>query len=230
VYEEDEYGGGYDFGGEDDYDDDNNDMGNAGVNSLDDAFHNAADKHGECCTSRTKMISHLMHSNIFSSTKDAAEESNLGKTFEELCRAHIQAFAKGAEDFALNSELSDRVSKWQERLAPILEEEERRAEFDIHKYSEKILKESAQQGLGRLKRKSDGSSGASTSKVDFESIAQNCSQSDVCRLFLASLSLANSGNLKVEEGAPTYRFDLISSNVERPMETYRAPSWVVDGG
>jgi condensin-2 complex subunit H2 len=132
--------------------------------------------------------------------------------------------------FELNSELSDRVSKWQERLAPILEEEERRAEFDIHKYSEKILKESAQQGLGRLKRKSDGSSGASTSKVDFESIAQNCSQSDVCRLFLASLSLANSGNLKVEEGAPTYRFDLISSNVERPMETYRAPSWVVDGG
>jgi condensin-2 complex subunit H2 len=89
-----------------------------------------------------------MHSNIFSSIKDAAEESNLGKTFEELCRAHIQAFAKGAEDFALNSELSDRVSKWQERLAPILEEEEQRKEFDIHKYSGIILKESAQQDLG----------------------------------------------------------------------------------
>jgi hypothetical protein len=61
VYEEDEDGGGYDFGGEDDYDDDNNDMGNAGINSLDDAFQNAADNHdGECCTSRTKMISHLI--------------------------------------------------------------------------------------------------------------------------------------------------------------------------
>jgi condensin-2 complex subunit H2 len=92
-----------------------------------------------------------MHSNIFSSIKDAAEESNLGKTFEELCRAHTQAFAKGAEDFALNSELSDRVSKWRERLAPILEEEEQRKEFDIHKYSGIILKESAQQDLGRHK-------------------------------------------------------------------------------
>lgn len=83
-------------------------------------------------------------------------ESNLGKTFEELCRAHIQAFAKGAEDFAFNTKLSDRVNQWQSKLAPILEEEERRAAFDIHRYSEDLL-ESAKQGLQRIKRKSDGS-------------------------------------------------------------------------
>jgi hypothetical protein len=64
-------------------------------------------------------------------------------------------FAKGAKDFVLNSELSNRVSTWQERLAPILEEEEHRPKFDIHKYSGKILKESAQQGLGRQKQKSN---------------------------------------------------------------------------
>lgn len=73
-------------------------------------------------------------------------ESNFGKSFEELCRAHIQAFAKGAEEFAMNTQLSRRVSKWQAKLAPILEEEERRAEFDIHKYSERLIA-SAQKGL-----------------------------------------------------------------------------------
>lgn len=150
-------------------------------------------------------------------------ESNIGKTFEELCRAHIQAFAKGAEDFAINTNLTDRVARWQAKLAPILEEEERRAEFDIHKYSENLL-ESAKQGLQRMKRKSDGSEHAATTTVDFASVAKNCTKSDVCRLFLASLTLANSGNINIKEGAPSYMFDLVSSNVERPMETYRAPS------
>ena len=46
--EEDDYGGGFDFGGEDDYDnDDNNEVGNAGMTSLDDAFKNATDNQGE---------------------------------------------------------------------------------------------------------------------------------------------------------------------------------------
>jgi hypothetical protein len=78
------------------------------------------------------------------------------KTFEELCRAHIQAFSKGAEDFALNTQLSDRVSRWQAKLAPILEEEERRSQFDIHKYSSLVI-ETVQQEIQRGKRKSDGS-------------------------------------------------------------------------
>jgi hypothetical protein len=151
----------------------------------------------------------------------------LGKTFEELCRAHIQAFAKGADNFALNSQLSERVGKWQAKLAPILEEEERRAVFDIHMYSKRII-ETTQQGLQRIKRKSDGSTQAATRTVDFESITQDCSRSDVCRMFLASLSLANAGNLQIEEGAPNFRFDLVSANVEQPMETYQAPS-LADG-
>jgi len=65
---------------------------------------------------------------------------------------------------------------------------------------------------------------AAARTVNFESVTKNCTQSDVCRLFLASLSLANSGNIQIQEGASTFAFDLISSIVERPMETYRAPS------
>jgi Condensin II complex subunit CAP-H2 or CNDH2, C-term len=48
------------------------------------------------------------------------------------------------------------VSQWQAKLAPILEEEERRAAFDIHRYSQDLL-ETAKQRLQGIKRKSDGS-------------------------------------------------------------------------
>ena len=79
-------------------------------------------------------------------------ESNLGpKTFEELCRAHIEAFAKGAQEYALSTQLTDRVNLWQERLAPILEEEERRAEFDIHAYASRVI-QLAQEELVRKDR------------------------------------------------------------------------------
>ena len=131
-------GGGYDFGGGDDHDDDDEAGGNAGMTSLEDAFTNSDDPGNQ--------------------DSDSQQESNIGKTFEELCRAHIQAFAKGAEEYALNTQLTDRVSEWQAKLAPILEDEEKRAEFDIHKYSSRVI-EMAQQQMQqqKSKRKSDGS-------------------------------------------------------------------------
>jgi hypothetical protein len=61
--------------------------------------------------------------------------------------------------------------------------------------------------------------------VNFDIVAKDCTQSDVCRLFLASLTLANSGNIQIKEETSNYLFELVSSSVERPMETYRAPSW-----
>ena len=162
--------------------------------------------------------------------------SSFGQTFEELCRAHIQAFAKSAEKFALTTKLTERISQWQAHLGPILEEEERKATFDIHLYSEMFL-ESATETAQDNKRKSldVGSNGnqhqseenldnKNTNVVEFKSVAEGCTQSDICRLFLASLSLANSGNLKIEEGAFNYQFEIVSSKVDNPMETYRAPS------
>eukprot|EP00934_Nitzschia_sp_Nitz4_P000810 Nitzschia sp. Nitz4//scaffold48_size128905//64303//66480//NITZ4_003599-RA/size128905-augustus-gene-0.23-mRNA-1//-1//CDS//3329552979//810//frame0 len=187
---DDDYGGGAAW---DDDDVDDNDMGNAGYSSLDQAFQNAE------------------------------IESNLGKTFEELCRAHIQSFAKGAEDFALKTQLTERVSRWQAKLAPILEEEERRSEFDIFKYSERVI-DVAQDKIQTQKRNSDGFSKPTTPTVGFATVATGCTQSDVCRLFLASLSLANAGNLKIDEEAPIFQFDIVSGTLDRPMQSYVAPS------
>jgi condensin-2 complex subunit H2 len=148
-----------------------------------------------------------------------------GKTFEDLCRGHIEAFARGAENFALNTKLTERVRQWQEKLAPILEEEERRASFDIFMYSETLIRKTLE-SLQNEKRNNIGSlhcRPASTS-VKFKTLTGGCSQSDVCRFFLASLSLANSGNLKIEDKVDEYSFLLISNKLEKPMESYRAPS------
>ena len=155
---------------------------------------------------------------------------SFGKSFEEICRSHIEAFAKSAEKFALTTKLTDRISQWQAHLSPILEEEERKASFDIHRYSEMFL-DSAIETRQENKRKSmDGSNDKNekqpenTNVVEFKSVAEGCTQSDICRFFLASLSLANSGNLKIHEGTAEYQFEILSSKVDKPMETYRAPS------
>ena len=158
--------------------------------------------------------------------------SDGGQTFEELCRAHIQAFAKSAEKFALTTKLTERISQWQAHLAPILEEEERKASFDIHRYSEMLL-ESAMASSEEIKKKrkqsfggDDNGSNEQNQLLDFDIVTKGCTQSDICRMFLASLSLANSGNLKIEEGMDGYQFEIVSDKVENPMETYRAPSTV----
>ena len=216
VYDDDDdnddYGAGFDFGGDDDDHDDygdnntgsDNNNNHLGMSSLDDAYHNPDDHDGD--------------------------GNNYGKSFEELCREHIQAFAKGAEQYALNTKLTDRVQQWQSKLAPILEEEEARASFDIHLYSSHVI-EAAQSTVQEAKRKSleHGQPQQETTLIPFSAVTQQCSRADVCRMFLASLSLANAGNLVIDTATSscgTYQFELKSSKVERPMETYLAPSSV----
>lgn len=72
--------------------------------------------------------------------EDNDDNSNPDATaFERLCRAHIRAFAKGAERYKAETKLTKRVGDWQGKLAPILEEEQQRPEFDINRYSEKVI-------------------------------------------------------------------------------------------
>mmetsp|Transcript_31690 Transcript_31690/g.74565 ORF Transcript_31690/g.74565 Transcript_31690/m.74565 type:complete len:637 (-) Transcript_31690:323-2233(-) len=215
VYDDGDNGDGFNFGGgENDYHDEdyhNHTAGNSGLVDLEDAFGNR----------NINQYDGIQH-----------QDSSNGQSFEELCRAHIQAFAKSAEKFALTTKLTERISHWQAHLAPILEEEERKASFDIHRYSDMLL-ESSIEAARQNKRKSmdenekvhkEENLNKNANSVEFRSVAEGCSQSDVCRLFLASLSLANSGNLHIEEGALEYRFEILSTKVDRPMETYRAPS------
>jgi chromatin segregation and condensation protein Rec8/ScpA/Scc1 (kleisin family) len=88
-----------------------------------------------------------------------------------------------------------------------------------------MLIENAKDSLHLGKRKSDSSVPSSTA-VEFGAVTKGCTKSDVCRFFLASLSLANAGNLEIDRNTTTgdYRFEIKSSTLQKPMETYRAPS------
>ena len=159
---------------------------------------------------------------------NGAEEGAL--TFEELCRAHIQAFAKGAEKYASHTQLSRRVNKWQEKLAPLLEEEERRPVFDIHEYSRRvvdIIGEEVERRNLKKKKTDQGTGAVSHKRVDFGLLAKGQSEHEVCRMFMATLMLCNAGNVSVHkssEGAHSVSIELLSTNMEQPLDTYLAPS------
>lgn len=163
-----------------------------------------------------------------------ADDSNPEtQTFEELCRAHIQKFARGAEKYAAETQLSLRVGHWQERLNPLLLEEEQRPEFDIHAYGRTVIS-SMEQEISRhnlnSKQSMDDTQNAPENTVDFRKVTRNCQQYEVCRMFLASLNLSNSGNVELaaesDDKCTSLELSLVRHDIERPMETYLAPSAV----
>lgn len=77
--------------------------------------------------------------NVFTNYKANGDSTNNQVSFEELCRLHLQEFAKDAANYAVETGLTKRVGDWQSKLAMILEEEDSRLEFNITEYSNKIL-------------------------------------------------------------------------------------------
>ncbi len=67
-------------------------------------------------------------------------------SYEDLCRAHVESLISAAAAAEVQTELASRVSTWRMKMAPVLEEEDARPEFDIHYYGERIL-----QGLANLR-------------------------------------------------------------------------------
>ena len=133
----DDYGGGFDFGGGDDgsfgnppgnEDDGNNERlhrSNVDFDAIDDVFGGGD------------------HGGGGGFNDDDGEFNGNGpahhRTFEELCRAHLRKFARSAESYAAETHLTRRVGAWQDGLAPLLEEQECRPEFDIHDCGRRIL-------------------------------------------------------------------------------------------
>lgn len=81
------------------------------------------------------------------------------------------------------------------------------------------------------KQKAKGS--AEESKVDFGRITRHSEPHEVCRMFLATLSLVNSGNVRVSQDGrdcqSTLLIELLQTHINRPMETYVAPSTDMEG-
>jgi len=158
------------------------------------------------------------------------------KTFEQLCRIHLQRFARGAENYAYETQLTRRVDHWQSRLAPILEEENHRPEFDIHAYGRGIVDElSKQKKVKQFQAKIEGTD---EDFVDFRTITRGCESYQVGRLFLASLMLANTGNVDLipsgnvdgnescDDELSGLSMKLLKVNLTKPMDDYQPPDFM----
>jgi condensin-2 complex subunit H2 len=233
--------GGFAFAGDEDDDDfdyggaidGDNEQGpletNTGMASVDDIYKRGDEDVGKCGIAASFLCfwtesKDKAHPMIFPFFKDNFTENP--RSFEELCRAHIQAFAKGAERYASETKLSQRVGQWQARLVPLLEEEENRPVFDIYVYGQKVV-DTLERVILRSKAENLNTTDELQKVVSFRKLTRDCPPHEVCRMLLASLSLANSGNLQLvdiaRDGA-SLQLELLTSEIERPMETYLAPS------
>jgi len=215
VYGEDGGGGGYD----DDDDEENNEEGLGGFG----ANPNIA---GQLSPFNQSGNPHNGFDNddrggggdVFAQALDAAFVA-APRSYAELCSQHIASFMKGVDRYAHESQLSKRVGEWQDRLQPVLDEQNSRREFDIHEYGHEILSAvceekvtvrrrnkaalkamAAVSGKSLLLNDAKAASAAAVpqedeNRISFAAATQAKPTFEAARLFLAMLQLTNNGNV-----------------------------------
>ncbi|CAI5708337.1 unnamed protein product [Peronospora destructor] len=135
-------------------------------------------------------------------------------TYDEICRQHLASFMSGTEKYVRETDLSKQVSDWQERLTPLLKQQDAHSPFDIHHYANppSVTKNK------RARIDPGPEDDEKKETVPFETLVDGKSQFEVCRLFLATLQLANSGNVSLshahtttEHGQVPFEMQLLTS-------------------
>eukprot|EP00055_Hartaetosiga_balthica_P011821 m.55270 g.55270 ORF g.55270 m.55270 type:complete len:731 (+) comp7746_c0_seq2:246-2438(+) len=111
--------------------------------------------------------------------------------YEELVRQHVAQFVSASHKLMHESDLTKRVRQWEEKIGPVLNEEARHRPFDIHQYGEEIVT--------TMTTTHNNKSGNEEGKepMQFSSVARAVDVYEVARKFLATLSLANLGNVEI---------------------------------
>lgn len=112
------------------------------------------------------------------------------QSFEELCKLKIQVYMERANEFEqhVESKLVKSVKHWENKLHPLLEEQQRRGVFDVHAYEERVL-ETASKLVDAKK------------PIEFANVVQEAhiETFDVSRWFLSCLHLANAGKVVISK-------------------------------
>lgn len=116
-------------------------------------------------------------------------------SYEDMVREHVDKFTSAARDHFRVSELRGRVLDWETKISPILEREEETSPYDVCHYSTKFL---------------DKLAACPNSSADINQILSGEGRGEVCRLFLTSLMLTNSGNIEMENNEQVTNCKLIS--------------------
>jgi len=142
---------------------------------------------------------------------ELVEGEPLEMGYEDLCRQHVETFFETSTKYVNESELSKRVSEWQERMGPVLADQDARKVFDIQAYGEHILDH-----FTTVECEESSSS--------FRRLTADVEPYEVCRMFLASLQLAADGNLvistdaKMGEISEDIALTCVNSEARRPTK------------
>eukprot|EP00941_MAST-03F_sp_MAST-3F-sp1_P005383 g5383.t1 len=191
-----------DFGDAGGYDDDDNNDDCYG--DINDAFDDAdfgADPSAVDTDTFEEMNKNSDSDKLLGLSNENSEVRTEEQSYERLVRAHMEAWFEGAERYERSSQLQTKVSAWQSKMKPILEAEDSRPSFDIHQYGDEIL---ARISIG-LKEKDEESSDdtlenqnvGTAESITFANVVRQKDRYEVCRMFLATLQLANMGKVEV---------------------------------
>ncbi|XP_040515835.1 condensin-2 complex subunit H2 isoform X1 [Gallus gallus] len=136
-------------------------------------------------------------------------------SYEELVRKNVELFIANSQRYVQETELSQHVRLWEEKMGPALQEQEERTAFDIHSYGDRLAARFG--SLGEWQ--------------SFASLVAGQPPFEVCRYMLASLQLANDYTVEVaqdpglEEAVDTVRLRLLTrERAHERFRTYLAPS------
>lgn len=116
-------------------------------------------------------------------------------SYEDLCRAHIEAFISAAAAAETQTALGARVSDWRTKIGPILEEQAERDEFDTHAVGTALLERMQQLSVTEMPAEAE-----EVPNLEFGQVSAQTSQWEVARNFSALLQLVNAGNVGVQRG------------------------------
>jgi len=124
--------------------------------------------------------------------------------YEATVRHHLQKMQKDSLDGDSKKfpALYANVRRWQDQLEPVLREFESRPDFHIHDYSKTILD-----------RLVAGQQGNESARILFENLVQGVPRYEVCRRFLTTLFLTNSGNTDIHFEGEAERINGFSVSV-----------------
>lgn len=129
------------------------------------------------------------------------EESPLHSTFnyEKIIESRMKEIH---QEFDVRTDLEQNVARWHEMIRPKLEEIERRPPFNIHEYSDLIIKK-LEETMER--------------KIPFEQLIVDQSPGEAARYFSAALQLANTYNvdIKTNEKNTDIQLALLNNDLTR---------------
>jgi condensin-2 complex subunit H2 len=203
--------GGWGFGG----DNDDNSVGTRMLNNTGgDSGANGGEGHDFTGKSNSQVC---LSQSVMSLTLCVKEENHAATSaasYQEACKVRSRQLYDDSEWQYRETDLAKRVRVWQERLEPILEEEEKRPPFDITAYRRTIV--------DTLSSATEPNCFMPT-QVDFAEVARGKPVYEVCRLFLATLSLVNSHNVTIGDSNPQgteLTLELLHDEMDTTMEMH----------